>query len=126
MNDKRTAPLAVNLLIHNLLKDNAEELFRVRPEFKGKGFAKLAFLRKTWGTLSCQQIIANILMLFVKCDQGSKTVDAYEGKLPAKLKFYAESGFLLAPVFQLMFMVRGLESEHKHLLVEVGAALSFF
>ena len=45
-------------------------------------------------------------------------MDAYEGKLRAKFKLYADAGFLLAPVFQLMFMVRGLESEHKHLLVE--------
>ena len=53
-NDNSAASLAVDLLLHDLLRDDAEELFRARPEFKGKGFAKLAFFKKTWGTLSHQ------------------------------------------------------------------------
>lgn len=57
-------------------------------------------------------------MFFMECNQGSKTVDAYEGELRAKFKLFSDEGFPLVPVFQLMFMVRGLESEHKHLLVE--------
>ena len=118
VNDNSAASLAMDLLLHDLLQDDAEEFFRARPEFKGKGFAKLAYLKKTWGTLSRQQIVADMLMFFMECNQGSKTVDAYEGELRAKFKLFSDAGFPLAPVFQLMFMVRGLESEHKHLLVE--------
>ena len=118
VNDNSAASLAMDLLLHDLLEDDVEEMFRARPEFWGKGFAKLAFLKKTWGTLSCQQIVADMLMFFFESNQGSNTVDAYEGELHVKFKLFSDAGFPLAPVFQLMFMVRGLESKHKHLLVE--------
>lgn len=47
VNDNSTASLAMNLLLHDLLEDNAEEMFCARPKFRGKGFAKLAFPKKT-------------------------------------------------------------------------------
>ena len=38
-------------------------------------------------------------MFFIECDQGSKMVDTYKGKLRVKFKLYAGAGFPLSPVF---------------------------